>query len=115
VCEQMESLSLSEALTTGSLPGLQHAMSQSLADSCHEQLLGKYQDMLNSAGTKAAAQQHLSRLLSVQHSVATTWLNIVPTNVAWVIDDDTVKSALRFMLGVSAGPPEQCYFTCVCG
>jgi hypothetical protein len=68
VCEQMESLSLSEALTTGSPPGLQHAMSQGLADRCHEQLLGKYQDMLNSAGTNAAAQQHLARLLSVQHS-----------------------------------------------
>jgi hypothetical protein len=90
-------------------------MSQRLADRCHEQLLKRYQDMLSSAETQAVAQQHLARLRSVQHSVATAWLNIVPTKDSWAIDDETVKSALRFMLGVSAGPPDQGYFTCICG
>ena len=104
-CEHLEPQSLSEALSEGSLQGLQHVMSQTLADSCHEQLLDKYRNMLRGAETKAAAQQHLSRLLSVQHNVATAWLNIVPTKDAWEIDDDTVKTALRFMLGVSLGPP----------
>jgi hypothetical protein len=71
--------------------------------------------MLTSEETEAVAQQHLARLRSAQHSAPTAWLSIVSTKDSWEIDDETVKSALRFMLGVSAGPPDQGYFTYICG
>jgi hypothetical protein len=90
-------------------------MSQKFADSRHNALLSKYEAMTQHAETEVFAQQHLARLLSLQHSVATAWLNIMPAKNLWEIDDSTVKSALRFMLGASPGPPEQTYFKCVCG
>jgi hypothetical protein len=114
-CTQLEAVSLPEALDAGTLSSLQHVMSQKLADQRHDALLGKYESMAQHAETKAVAEQHLARLLSLQHGVATAWLNIMPTKDSWEIDDSTVKSALRFMLGVSPGPPEQTYFKCVCG
>ncbi len=104
-----------EAFEANALPGLQHAMSQKLADRSHAQLLAKYEAMTQCPDTKVAGEEHLARLLSVQHSVATAWLNIMPTKDSWEIDNSTVKTALRFQLGVSAGPPEQSYFHCVCG
>jgi hypothetical protein len=61
------------------LPSLQHVMSQKLADRRHDALLSKYEAMKQHADTKVVGQQHLARLLSLQHSVATAWLNIMPT------------------------------------
>jgi hypothetical protein len=90
-------------------------MSQKLADQRHDALLGKCEDMTQHPESKAVAEQHLARLLSLQRPVATAWLSIMPTKHWWEIDDSTVKSSIRFMLGVSPGPPDQTYFTCVCG
>ena len=114
-CADLEAPSLEEAFTAGQLPGLQHTVSQALADQRHEQLLAKYRDMQECPETREIAEQHLARLLSVQHAVATAWLNILPTKDQWEIDNDTVKSALRFLLGVSPGPPDQSHYRCVCG
>ncbi len=50
----------------------------------------------------------------MQHVVATAWLNVLPTKDPWVLDDATVKSALRFMLGVSPGLTGRSYFRCLC-
>jgi hypothetical protein len=71
--------------------------------------------MAQCAETKVEAEQHLARLLSVQHSVATAWLSIMLTKDSWEFDNSTVKTALRFQLGISAGPPEQSYCKCICG
>jgi hypothetical protein len=114
-CAQPEAISLAEAHSAGTLPSLQHITSQRPADQRHKALVSKNQAMAQHSDTKAVAQQHLARLLSLQHSVATAWLSIMPTKDSSEIDDSTVKSALRFMLGVSPGPPEQTYFKCVCG
>lgn len=114
-CAEQEMLSLGEAFEAGTLPGLQHVMSQKVADRCHAELLHKYQALLNSPDTRAVAEQHLARLHSLQHSVATAWLGILPTKGSYEIDNDTVKSALRFQLGVSPGPPDQACFRCLCG
>ena len=73
-CAEQEMLSLGEAFEAGALPGLQHVMSQKVADRCHAELLHKYQPLLNSPDTRAVAKQHLARLHSLQHSVATAWL-----------------------------------------
>ena len=78
-------------------------------------LISKYKTTARHADTKVVVQEHLAKFFSVQHSVATAWLHVVPTNDAWEIDDTTVKSALWFMLGVSPGPPDQTYFMCECG
>ena len=114
-CAQMEAMSLNDALTGGMLPGLQRAMSLKVADMMHSQLMDRYHAQLSCADTKVAAEQHLARLHSVQHSVATAWLNILPVKEQWHIANDTVKAALRFMLGLSPGPPSQSYFRCGCG
>jgi hypothetical protein len=90
-------------------------MSLKVAEILHGQLLDRYQVKLACADSRVAAEQHLARLHSVQHSVATAWLNIMPVKEQWHIDNDTVKSALRFMLGLSPGPPTQSYFRCGCG
>ena len=113
-CDQQEASSLADAFDAGILPGLQHSVSERLSNKRHASLLSKYEDMAQCADTKEAAQDQLARLISVQHAAATAWLNIVPTKDSWEIDDSTVKSALRFMLGVSPGPPDQTYFRCVC-
>ena len=105
-CAQQDVLSLGEAFEAGTLPGLQHVMYLKVAGRRHAELFHKYQAMLNSPDTRAAAEQHLARLHSQQHSVATAWLGILPTKESYEIDNDTVKSALRFQLGVSPGPPD---------
>ena len=40
---------------------------------------------------------------------------MLPTKDAWKLDDGTVRSALRFMLGVAVGPTEAAFFRCLCG
>lgn len=115
VCSSLQKLSLAEAMQGNTLSGLQHAISEKLADRRHVLLSRKYEDMAAVADTRVVAEQNLARLNSLQHSVSTAWLNIMHTKDTWEIDDGTVKTALRFQLGVSAGPPDQAYFRCVCG
>jgi hypothetical protein len=86
-------------------------MSQRFSDRRHVLLLSSYDSMTHNADTEAIAQQHLTRLLSPQHSVATAWLDVMPTKDSWEIDDITVKKSLRFMLGLSPGPPEQTHLS----
>jgi hypothetical protein len=49
-------------------------MSRKLVHRRHDALLRKYEAMKQHADTKVVAQQHLARVLSLQHSVATAWL-----------------------------------------
>ena len=39
---------------------------------------------------------------------------MLPTKETWELDDATVKSALRFQLGVSPGPPSHTFYRCTC-
>jgi outer membrane protein TolC len=78
VCEHPQFISFPDALNGGVLPGLQRVMSLKVADKLHGQLLDRYQVRLACADSRAAVEQHLARLHSVQHSVATAWLNILP-------------------------------------
>lgn len=113
-CDQMTTLTMEEAFHGNTLFGLQHAMSQRVSDRGHFELMSKYQNMTQMPGSKEQAEKHLARLLSIQHPVSTAWLNILPTKDSWNIDDATVKSALRFMLGLSPGPKGQQHFSCEC-
>jgi hypothetical protein len=54
-------------------------------------------------------------LYSLEQGVGTAWLDVLPCKDQWELDDATVKSALRFMLGVSPGPPHQVFYKCSCG
>jgi hypothetical protein len=60
--------------------------------------------MLSSPDTKAQAEQDLARLHSLNHIVSTAWRCVKSTEEQWEIDNDTVKSALRFMSGITPGP-----------
>ena len=114
-CDGMEQVTLEQASTDKLLPGLQRATSSRLTDLLHHRLLKKYQDQLPNSDTRINAQQNLARLHSVQHSVATAWLSVLPSKPQWEIHNDTIATALRFMLGVSPGPSSQSYFRCACG
>ena len=101
---------------TGALLGpLQRRISAAASEKAEQQLLGKYTAQLGNADTKVHAQEHLARLHGLQQGVGTAWLDVRPTRDRWELDDATVKSALRFMLGVSPGPAHQDYFRCSCG
>jgi hypothetical protein len=115
MCEQIQVTSLFDALNAGMFLSLQRGMSVKVADTLHSQLLDRCQAMLACADTRVAAEQHLARLHSVLHSVATAWLKILTVKEQWHIDNDTAKSVLRFMLRLSPGPPSQKYFRCSCG
>jgi hypothetical protein len=71
--------------------------------------------MLAADSTCVLAQEHLARLYSLEQGVGTAWLDVLPCKHQWELDDATVKSALRFMLGVSPGPPLQEFYQCPCG
>jgi hypothetical protein len=71
--------------------------------------------MLNADSTRVFAQDQLARVHSLEHGVGTAWLDVLPCKDQWELDDATVKSALRFMLGVSPGPPHQVFYKCSCG
>jgi hypothetical protein len=73
----LEAMSLAEAFDAGILPSLQHIMPQKLADRRLDTLLSKSEAMTQHADTKVVAQQHLGRVLSLEHSVATAWFNIL--------------------------------------
>jgi hypothetical protein len=108
-------MSLQEAHAGGLLQQLQRRTSGVAREKRHEKLLGKYRAMLRDDSTRVQAQEHLARLHSLQQGVGTCWLDVKPTKDQWELDDATVKSALRFMLGVNPGPPHQACFQCACG
>jgi hypothetical protein len=114
-CPDTEVPTLMDALNNRSLHNLQNCLSKNCAENRRSQLLGKYEMMLSNPDTKAQAEQHLARLHSLNHSVSNAWLCVKPTKEQWEIDDATVKSALRFMLGVSPGPTDHACFRCACG
>ena len=89
-CQQLQVTSLAQAFDAGSLPGVQHAMSEKLAHRRHAQLISQYKTMAQHPDTKAAAHEHLARFFRVQHSVDTAWLNVIPTKDSWEIDDTMV-------------------------
>jgi hypothetical protein len=97
------------------LQTLQRRTSGVARDKRHESLLGKYRDMLPGDSSRVHAQERLARLNSLQHGRGTCWLEVKPTKDHWELDDATVKSTLRFMLGVNPGPPHQACFKCACG
>jgi hypothetical protein len=97
-------MSLQEAHAGGLLQQLQCRTSGVTREKRHEHLLGKYRDMFRDDSTRLHAQEHLARLHSLQHGVGTCWLEVKPTKDQWELDDATVKSALRFMLGVNPDP-----------
>ena len=106
-CQLLGVISLAKAFDAGSLPGMQHAVPQKIADRRHAHLTSKYE-------TKAVALEHLAGLFSVQHSEATAWLNVMPTKDSWEMDDATAESALWLILGVSLGHPDEIYLKCEC-
>jgi hypothetical protein len=106
---------LMEAYAGGMLHQLQRRTSGVAREQRHAHLLGRYQAMLSVDTTRVQAQEHLARLYSLECGVGTCWLDVKPTKDQWELDDATVKSALRFMLGVSPGPPHQAFFQCACG
>jgi hypothetical protein len=108
-------MTLQEAHAGGLLQQLQRRTSGVAREKRHEKLLGKYRAMLRDDSTRVQAQEHLARLHSLQQGVGTCWLDVKPTKDQWELDDATVKSALRFMLGVNPGPPHQACFQCACG
>jgi hypothetical protein len=113
--EEPRPVSLQEALARDFLQQLQRRANGVAQDTRHAQLLGKYRAMLGDDATRAFAQEHLARLHSLECGVGTCWLEVKPTKDQWELDDATVKSALRFMLGLSPGPPHQACFQCACG
>lgn len=113
-CERLATVSLEEAFQGNALFNLQHTTSQRLADKNQSLLLDKYREMAQVPEKQVNAEKHLARLLSLQHPVATAWLGVLPTKHNFNIDDHTVKSALKFMLGVSPGPKDKQHFECAC-
>jgi hypothetical protein len=113
--EEPRPMNLQEALAEGLLPQLQRRANGVAQEQRHAKLLGKYRAMLGDDATRDLAQEHLARLHSLECGVGTCWLEVKPTKDQWELDDATVKSALRFMLGVSPGPPHQACFQCACG
>jgi len=88
-CAQQEPRSLAEALDAGTLPGLQHSVSEMLSNKRHESLLSKYEGMAQRAHTQDFAQDQLARLISLQHNHAPAFVGVLH--------------------GIAA------YFRCVCG
>jgi len=113
-CNENAGTTLDEALQSGGLPDLQRAVSQQLATLQANCLLDKYKQQLDDPDRRDGAKEHLARLFSVQHPVATAWLSVLPTKQPWTLTDETVRTALQFMLGASPGPKPQEYFVCLC-
>ena len=105
---------LQDALRAGSLPGLQRAVSSLVTQRTQARLMQKYKDMLAVDISREQAEVNLARLHSLQSGVGTAWMDVLPTKETWELDDATVKSALRFQLGVSPGPPSHTFYRCAC-
>ena len=84
----------------------------------------KYEDMraVVISGRREAGSGHLGEnpeedlacLHSLQCGVGTAWMDVLPTQGSWELDDATVKSAWRLQLGVSPAPPSQTFYRCAC-
>jgi hypothetical protein len=111
----LKASTIQDAHSAGELQQLQRSIGGAVQAELHSLLLGKYEAQLSSEATRVQAQEHLARLHSLQQGVGTCWLDVRPTKDQWELDDATVKSALRFMLGVSPGPAHQAFFQCSCG
>jgi hypothetical protein len=103
--------SLLEAHAAGLLQLLQRKVSGVARERRRGNLFGKYRALLGDEATRVHAQEHLARLHSLQEGVVSCWLEVKPTKDQWELDDATVNSALRFMLGVNPVPPEQACFS----
>jgi hypothetical protein len=68
---------LARAWNVRMLPGLQRDVSLKVADILYDPSLDRYQATLACVITMVAAKHHSARLHSVQHSMATAWLNIL--------------------------------------
>ena len=117
VCESMPcaGVSLDDEALVDILPGMQHTICRTIAKNRHQQLLNKYISQTQNPDKSIEATEHLARLYSVQHVVATAWLEVLPVKQTWVLDDNTSRSALRLMLGCAAGPTGKSFFRCMCG
>ena len=91
---------LQDALRAGSIPGLQRVVSSLVTQQTQARLMQKYKDMLAVDISREQAEDNLARLHSLQSGVGTAWMDVLPTKGTWELDDVTVKSALRFQLGV---------------
>jgi hypothetical protein len=102
-----EQAQLQEALSAGTLQGLQRAVSTQVMKHTQERLLQRYWGMLAVDSSRQLAEESLARLHSLQRGAGTAWMDVLPTKETWELDDAMVKSALRSQLGVSPGPPSQ--------
>ena len=103
-----------DALDDGLLQGLQRTVSSQVTQHISERLQKKYRDMRAVDFSRQVGEENLARLLSLQRGVGTAWMDVLPTKETWELDDATVKSALRFQLGVSPGPPSHSFYKCPC-
>ena len=82
-----EAINIHSAHDLGSLKKLQRSAGNCAKGKLHTQLLQKYEVQLDDETTRVQVQEHLARV------------------------DATMKSALRFILGVSPGPRQHSPFT----
>ena len=110
-----EAIDIRSAHDLGFLKKLQRSAGNCAKDKLRTQLLQKDEVQLADDATRVQTQEHLARLHSLQEGVGTSWLEVRPVKDQWELDDATMKSALRFMLGVSPGPRQHSSFNCTCG
>ena len=110
-----EAIDIRSAHDLGFLKKLQPSAGNCAKDKLHTQLLQKYEVQLADDATRVQAQEHLARLHSLQEGVGTSWHEVRPGKDQWELDDATMQSALRFMLGISPGPHQNSSFNCTCG
>ena len=110
-----EAIDIHSAHDLGSMKKLQRSAGNCAKGKLHTQPIQKYKVQLDDDTTRVQAQEHLARLHGLQEGVGTGWLEVRSIKDQWELDDATMKSALRFMLGVSPGPRQNSSFTCTCG
>ena len=99
-----EAIDIHSAHDLGLLKKLQRSAGYCAKDKLHAQLLQKYKVQLDDDAIRVQVQENLTRLHSLQEGVGTGWLEVRPIKDQWELDEATMTSALRFMLGVSPGP-----------
>ena len=110
-----EAIDIHSAHDLGSMKKLQRSAGNCAKGKLHTQPIQKYKVQLDDDTTRVQAQEHLARLHGLQEGVGTGWLEVRSIKDQWELDDATMKSALRFMLGVSPGPRQNSSYTCTCG
>ena len=105
---------LKDSLRAGSLQGLQRAVSLLVTQRTQAGLMQKYEDMRAVDISREKAEENLARLYGLHCGVGTAWMDVLPTKETRELDDATVKSALRFQLGASPGPPSETFYRCTC-